>query len=151
MGEPACLICQGPKGDRELGRTQVWQDGLWRLTSSLIAPVPGFSYLEPKRHIPDITELDGPEAQTLGNVLALVTRLLREETGASLVYVNVFGERIAHLHFNLAPHHPGDPLRGGPGMLAEGADPLPEADLRLVIDRVRQRLADKHTPDQLGA
>lgn len=128
---------------------QVWQDGLWRLTSSLVAPVPGFSYLEPKRHIPDITELDGLEARTLGSVLALVTRVLREETEASLVYVNVFGERIAHLHFNLAPHRPGDPLRGGPGMLAEGAGPLPEADLRLIIDRVGQRLADKHTPNRL--
>lgn len=149
MGEPACLICRGLEGDRELGRMQVWQDGLWRLTSSLVAPVPGFSYLEPKRHIPDITELDGLEARTLGSVLALVTRVLREETEASLVYVNVFGERIAHLHFNLAPHRPGDPLRGGPGMLAEGAGPLPEADLRLIIDRVGQRLADKHTPNRL--
>ncbi|MGE0599152.1 MAG: HIT family protein [Dehalococcoidia bacterium] len=103
----------------------MWEDGLWRLTTSLVAPVAGFSYLEPKRHIPDITTLDGPEAETLGLVLARVTSALKQATNAELVYVNVFGERVAHLHFNLAPHTKGDALTGGPGMLAPGAD-IPE-------------------------
>jgi diadenosine tetraphosphate (Ap4A) HIT family hydrolase len=68
--------------------------------------------------------------------------VIKQESGAELVYVNVFGERVAHLHFNIAPHRPGDPLCGGPGMVHKDATPLPEAELRPVIKRVEARLAD---------
>ncbi len=133
-------MCNWPEADRYFQRVQVWENDLWRLTTSLVAPVPGFSYLEPKRHIPYITDLDGPEAVALGPTLALVTAHLKEITGAKLVYVNVFGERVAHLHFNLAPHRDGDALRGGPGMLLETAPPLPPTDLEDIANRLRQRL-----------
>ncbi len=135
-----CLICDHAAVDREFQRVEVWRDGLWRLTTSLIAPVPGFSYLEPLRHISHITDLDGPEADTLGAVLARVTATLKDVTRADLVYVNVFGERVAHLHFNIAPHREGDALTGGPGLLREGAEPIPEQVLTDIADRVRDQL-----------
>jgi len=31
-------------------------------------PITGFAHFEPLRHIPDITQLDGDEAATLGQV-----------------------------------------------------------------------------------
>src|SRR5262250_482879 len=99
-----CAICRGRSADAEMMRTQVWEDQLWRLTVSLSAEVPGFAYLEPKRHIPHITDLDGEEAATLGPVLARVCRILREETTSELVYLYVFGDGIPHLHIHLAPH-----------------------------------------------
>ncbi len=135
-----CLLCNWPEADAYFQRMEVWQNPLWRLTTSLVAPVAGFSYLEPKRHIPHVTELDGEEAATLGLTLAGVTRTLRETTGAQIVYVNVFGERLAHLHFNLAPHREGDALRGGPAMLVEGAPPLPRHELEATAARIRERL-----------
>jgi diadenosine tetraphosphate (Ap4A) HIT family hydrolase len=136
-----CVICRGRDGDRELGRVLVWEDDLWRVTASVIAPVVGFSYLEPKRHIPHVTDLDGAEATNLGSVLARVTRILLEETGAELIYVSVFGERVPHLHFNLAPHRAGDALAGGPGMITGEPRPLPEHELLTVANRVAQRLS----------
>jgi hypothetical protein len=69
-----CAICRGPDGDAEFERFQVWEDRHWRLTVSLAAEVPGFAYLEPKRHVPHITDLDGPEAQSFGEVLARTTK-----------------------------------------------------------------------------
>ena len=96
-----CILCRGPEADQELGVIQVWEDSYWRMTTSLDAEVLGFSYLEPKRHIPHITDLDGEEAHTLGEVLAQLTTALREETGAELVYVYVFGGGVAHLHLHL--------------------------------------------------
>jgi diadenosine tetraphosphate (Ap4A) HIT family hydrolase len=135
-----CLLCQPAAADAYFQRALVWEDRLWRVTTSLVAPVAGFSYLEPKRHIPHVTDLDGEEAAQLGSTLARVTRALRDETGAALVYVNVFGERVAHLHFNLAPHVDGDALRGGPGMLVEGASPRPRAELEAIARRVSRRL-----------
>ena len=72
--ETVCVLCRGPAGDSELGRVQVWEDALWRLTIATEGEVAGFAYLEPKRHVPHITELQGEEAHTLGRVLAQVTR-----------------------------------------------------------------------------
>jgi diadenosine tetraphosphate (Ap4A) HIT family hydrolase len=135
--ETGCAICRGASFDIEFGRTLIWQDDLWRLSTSFIAPVVGFSYLEPRRHIPHITDLDGPEAATLGPTLARVTRLLERETRADLIYVLVFGERVAHLHFNLAPHPDGDALTGGSG-LANPDAPVPSPDEhRDFVDRLR--------------
>jgi diadenosine tetraphosphate (Ap4A) HIT family hydrolase len=121
-----CLLCDPAAADDYFQRTLVWQDTLWRLSCVTQGPIPGFAHLEPRRHIPFITELDGPEAATLGTVLARVTRALREAADAEKVYVYVFGDHVPHLHFNLAPHRAGDGLRSGPGLL----DPLsPDTDL----------------------
>ena len=154
--DPSCLICRGAAGDAEFQRVEAWQDSLWRLTVSLAAEVPGFAYLEPKRHIPDITELDGEEAATFGLVMAKVTAALKAETGAELVYVYVFGGGIPHLHVHLAPHRAGDALneqmiRGeltseklpsGVEMFVSREFPaLPQAELAAVAERVARRLA----------
>ncbi len=140
MTSAYCLLCDWPAADREFDRVEVWRDHLWRVTTSLVAPVPGFSYLEPRRHIPHFTDLDSEEAATLGARLAWVTGVLREATAADLVYVNVFGERVAHLHFNLAPHRAGDALQGGRAMIAPDASPVPRPELQDVSERLRQAL-----------
>ena len=150
-----CVICRGPDGDAEFERFQVWEDRHWRLTVSLAAEVPGFAYLEPKRHVPHITELDGPEAQSFGEVLARTTKALREETGAALVYVYIFGDGVPHLHVHLAPHRANDALSsqmvrgelreehlpsGITRVVSAAFPPLPESELRRVGLRVGQRL-----------
>ncbi len=150
-----CVICRGVAGDAGLQRIQVWEDALWRLTLSLEAEVLGFAYLEPKRHIPHITNLDGEEARTFGEVLARVTQVLREETGAELVYVYVFGGGVPHLHVHLAPHRPNDALNtqmirgeviteqmpnGAERFISKDFPPLPEEEQRVVARRVQQRL-----------
>jgi diadenosine tetraphosphate (Ap4A) HIT family hydrolase len=106
----SCIICKRTEGDAELGRIQVWEDDLWRLTVGKGGEVLGFSYLEPKRHVPHITDLGGPEAATLGGVLAWACRALQEAADAQLVYIYVFGGGVPHLHIHLAPHRTGDAL-----------------------------------------
>ena len=150
-----CVICRSVAGDAELQRIQVWEDALWRLTISLEAEVLGFAYLEPKRHIPHITDLAGEEARTFGEVLARVTKVLREETDAELVYVYIFGGGVPHLHVHLAPHRPNDALNtqmirgevineklpsGAGRYISKDFPPLPEDEQRVVAGRVQQRL-----------
>lgn len=144
MPEPPrdCLLCRPADADRYFGRTRVWSDGLWRLAVVNHGPVVGFAHLEPLRHIPHITDLAGPEADSFGRVLARVTRVLRDVTGAELVYAYVFGERVAHFHVNLAPHHDGDALQGGPAMLRPEAVGAPAADHLATAAAVTRRLAD---------
>ncbi len=107
-----CILCSGVEGDPEMGRVQVWEDDLWRLTTSVhpVETVAGFSMLEPRRHIEDITHLDGEEARSFGETIGRVTAAIKEATGAELVYVYVFGGHVPHLHVHLAPHKDGDSL-----------------------------------------
>ena len=111
------MLCDVEEADAFFSRRRVWQDPLWRLSVVLQGPVVGFAHLEPRRHIPFITDLDGPEAASLGAVLAHATAGIRGATAADKVYVYVFGDRVPHLHFNLAPHRPGDMLAGGAGLI----------------------------------
>jgi diadenosine tetraphosphate (Ap4A) HIT family hydrolase len=155
VADSDCALCRFAEGDVELERVQVWEDRLWRLTMSISGYTLGFAYLEPKRHIPHITDLDGEEAASLGPTLARVTSALKSAAGAELVYVYVFGGGVPHLHFHLAPHRAGDALstaiiRGelefqrlpsGAGKAISREFPeLPAADIRAVIDRVRTAL-----------
>lgn len=138
MTSAYCLLCDWPAADREFDRVEV--------VGSPVAGddqprrVLGLPDLEPRRHIPHFTDLDSEEAATLGARLAWVTGVLREATAADLVYVNVFGERVAHLHFNLAPHRAGDALQGGRAMIAPDASPVPRPELQDVSERLRQAL-----------
>ena len=152
---PECLLCRGPAGDGELDRIEVWRDELWRLTVSVAAEVEGFAYLEPFRHIRWITELDGAEARTFGDVMARVTSALKAATGAGVVYVYVFGSGIPHLHVHLAPPHEGDALSdqlikgniveeklpsGITRLVSDAFPPLPEERLRHVASLVQKAL-----------
>jgi len=134
---------------------QLWEDGLWRLTVSLDAEIAGMSYLEPKRHIPHITDLDGEEGRTLGTVLGKVSKSLQDATTTKLVFLHVFGGHINHLHFFLVPHKPGDGASahiveseyeverriGGATRWGSREYPkLPRKDLESVADRIRKLL-----------
>jgi diadenosine tetraphosphate (Ap4A) HIT family hydrolase len=136
---------------------QVWEDELWRLTTSVSGdPVPGFSYLEPKRHLPFVTDLGGDEARTFGPVMARTTRALKEATEAEIVYVYIFGEGINHLHVHLAPHRKGDGLNdqmvkgtlmerrlrsGATLLVSREYPPLTDEALRKAADRIRLLLS----------
>jgi diadenosine tetraphosphate (Ap4A) HIT family hydrolase len=153
-----CTICAGVAGDEPMCRVQVWEDDLWRLTTS-IGPgdiTLGFSYLEPKRHIPDITGLSGPEAETFGEVVARCSSALKQATRCELVYLYVFGGSIPHLHVHLAPHNAGDGLNddllkgafetrqldnGAVGYVSLDYPALPAEDCVAVADAVRELLA----------
>jgi diadenosine tetraphosphate (Ap4A) HIT family hydrolase len=153
-----CPMCRGAAADEELERIEVWQDAHWRLTVSVSSEVAGFAYLEPKRHIRYITELDGPEAATFGPAMARSTKALKEATGTDVVYVYIFGDGVPHLHVHLAPHRSGDALNDQMirGEIVEEKLPngmtrfsssefpaLPRARLLETAERVRPLLASR--------
>jgi diadenosine tetraphosphate (Ap4A) HIT family hydrolase len=142
MTADGCLLCRVEEADAFFGRQRVWEDDYWRLSVVVHGAVPGFAHLEPHRHIPFITDLDGVEAATLGPMLARATVALRAATAADKVYVYVFGDRVPHLHFNLAPHVPDGPLTGGRGLLREGAPEIDPAVHQRVAVAVADGLAD---------
>lgn len=151
-----CPMCRGAAADEELERIEVWQDAHWRLTVSLSSEVAGFAYLEPKRHIRYVTELDGPEAATFGPALARSTSALKEAAGAEVAYVYIFGDGVPHLHVHLAPHRAGDALNdqmirgelteeklpnGMTRFSSSEFPPLPREQLAQIADQVRHRMS----------
>lgn len=151
-----CAICAGTARDGELERLEVWRDAHWRLTVSISSEVAGFAYLEPLRHIPYITDLDGAEAASFGPTIARCTRILREVTGADVVYAYIFGDGIPHLHVHLAPHRAGDALNdqmirgelieeklpsGMTRFTSAAFPPLPRAQLEEIAERVRRGMS----------
>ena len=157
MTDVDCALCNVPAVDADFGRVEVWRDSLWRLTTSIGPgdPTPGFSYLEPLRHIRYVHELDGEESVTFGPVLARCAAALKEATSAELVYVYIFGGGIPHLHVHLAPHVAGDALNesilqgefekrplpsGCVAIVSKDFLEVPEEELARVADRVRELL-----------
>jgi diadenosine tetraphosphate (Ap4A) HIT family hydrolase len=153
--DPACVLCDPARAERELHRSVVWEDAVWRLSTTLFGAVPGFSYLEPKRHVPHITDLAGVEATTFGPAMARVTSALKDATGTDLVYVYVFGGGVPHLHVHLAPHRENDALnsailrgeltferqpKGTTLMRSADFPPRPDAELRAAADAIRNML-----------
>ena len=152
---PTCALCDGPVGDPGLFREEVWGDELWRLTMSTEGYTTGFAYLEPKRHVPHVEDLDGREALTFGPTLARVCAILRDVTGAERVYVYIFGGGIPHLHVHIAPHREGDALSsaivrgdvideplpsGAHRLVSTEFEEIPASEIRAVIERTRERL-----------
>jgi diadenosine tetraphosphate (Ap4A) HIT family hydrolase len=159
-----CILCRGIWADPELNRVQVWENRLWRLTVSLEAEVLGFSYLEPKRHIPSIVELDGEEAAQFGGVVSRISSALKETTEADQIYIYIFGGGVEHLHVHLAPHRKGDALSSNmirgkiredvlPGgavrMVSDEYPLLPEEKQREVARQVRRKLSKDSSGDWL--
>ncbi|HEX5008121.1 MAG TPA: hypothetical protein VFV70_13470 [Hyphomonadaceae bacterium] len=155
MTKSDCALCAGATRDAELERVEVWRDAHWRLTVSLSSEVAGFAYLEPLRHIPHITDLDGAEAAGFGPAIARCTRVLREVTWAEVVYAYIFGDGIPHLHVHLAPHRTGDALNdqmvrgelveeklpsGMTRFTSAAFPPLPRTRLEQVAKRVRRQM-----------
>ena len=118
--------------------------------------MPGFAYLEPKRHIAYVTDLDGEEARSFGAVLAASTRALKDATGADIVYAYIFGDGVPHLHVHLAPHRAGDALNdqmirgeiveeklpsGMTRIISRDFPPVSREHLLAIAARVRDRLA----------
>lgn len=143
MSEADCVLCAGSSMDHALMVEEVWADDLWRLTTVRVGELAGYSYLSPRRHIPYITDLDGEEAATFGAVVARTTQAIKEETGAELVYVYVFGGGVDHFHAHLAPHRePGSPLIDDPIKGAKHMTRLPTGEEVWSSDRYQLQSAD---------
>jgi len=79
--------------------------------------VPGWVFLETRRHTEGPMGMDEAEADELGSLLARLTGAIEEVTGAEKVYVVAYGELFPHFHLLLHPRLPFSPPElSGPGL-----------------------------------
>jgi diadenosine tetraphosphate (Ap4A) HIT family hydrolase len=111
--------------DEALLVTEVWSDEFWRLTATTVGEIAGYCYLSTRRHISDISDLDGGEQECFGAVVARTSSAIKQATGADHICVYVLGDGVDHLHLHLAPR------RGSTSPLVD--DPIKGARHRVIL------------------
>jgi diadenosine tetraphosphate (Ap4A) HIT family hydrolase len=108
-----CPICAKHRGEGPLVGPIVWED-----EHCLVFHAPlggqdtvflGYLFLETRRHVPYLADLDDAEAAAIGRVASRLARGLRTELRADFVFSAIVGTGVAHFHQHLFARHPGTP------------------------------------------
>ena len=99
----------------------------------------GYLFVEARRHLPELGDLDPDEAAAVGRAAARWSRALQDVASAEHVYAAVIGHGIGHLHVHLIPRYPGTPREYWWTRVDEWPDAPrgDEAAIRSLIDRLR--------------
>lgn len=103
---PDCEICARESSDEEPPGGWVLRTDQW---SACVAPgfeVPGWLFVELRRHSEGPMGMDDAEAAELGGVVRDVSAAIQSAMGAERVYVLAFGELYPHFHVVLIPRMP---------------------------------------------
>jgi diadenosine tetraphosphate (Ap4A) HIT family hydrolase len=107
----------------------LWQDDRWRLCQWEGYEVPGWLFLELRRHAEGLWSLNRQEREELGDLLWRTSLALRKWEGCEKVYAVAFGENVPHFHVLLVARTEETPPshRGGTLVTRAGAMRDPEA------------------------
>jgi diadenosine tetraphosphate (Ap4A) HIT family hydrolase len=113
VAEPeACAICEKHRGEGPLGGELVVEDEhLLAFHAPASAEDPaylGYLFVETRRHVAELGDLTGEEADALGRLAARLSSAL-VRVGADHVYAAVIGDRARHFHLHLVGRQPGTP------------------------------------------
>ncbi len=143
----SCFVCDKHAGRIEVPGGALYRDELLYASHGIIPEGRSRTYLgtlfvEPRRHLSGIAELDDREARELGLLTTRLARALKHSEGAEHVYVFVLGHHVDHLHVWLVPRYPGTPPEYLPFRLSEWPD-APKGDaaaIAALCERVRAQL-----------
>jgi histidine triad (HIT) family protein len=113
-GVDTCYICQKQRNEIIVPGGPIYEDDLIYVGHAAIPEGETTAYLgafliEPKRHVPDMAELEDQEARSIGSMITRVSRILKEVVGAEHVYMFRLGHHVDHLHVWIVPRYPGTP------------------------------------------
>ena len=109
-----CLICRKDRGQIVVPGGTIIEDDLLTAGHVQIRPGQTTAYLgylmaEPKRHVPGLEGLTDEEAQTLGLLVARLSRALVATEGADHIYASVLRDAVPHAHVHGVARYPGAP------------------------------------------
>jgi diadenosine tetraphosphate (Ap4A) HIT family hydrolase len=101
----------------------------------------GYLFVEPRRHVAELGELDPDEAAALGKAASAAAEAL-QTNGAEHVYAAVIGHGVDHLHLHLIARYPDTPREYWWTRVDEWPDaPRGGAEeIAAFMDRLRQKL-----------
>lgn len=117
--ESRCLACDVTARRIVPPGGTIHEEGGWLLEHA-IGPVPlkGWLILKPKRHVEHLAALNPDETQSLGPLIAKVSRALMNALEPERVYLCSFGEVVKHVHLYFVPRYKNMPP-SGPGILVQ--------------------------------
>jgi histidine triad (HIT) family protein len=106
-------------------------------------PYRGYLFVEPRRHVAGLADLDPAEATEAGRLVTAAAAALRAVAGADHVYAAVIGHAIPHLHIHVIPRYPGTPREWWWTRLDEWPDAprVDEVEARRLAARLRPLIA----------
>lgn len=118
MPAPAgCDLCDltHTPGPPDVLGGRIHETAAWSVGTIPALPAPDAVVIQSRRHVCGLWNMDSFESATLGPLLSLVSRALRELSAAERVYAFTMGEAFEHLHIALVPRV-GDTLDGARGV-----------------------------------
>ena len=94
-------------GDRDL----IYEDDLFKVVLDPYPRMKGHTIVVYKPHREDVSELSEDEAGRVFQMCVRIVKAIKEGLGAEKVYLNTMCDgEINHLHVELFPSYPGDPI-----------------------------------------
>ncbi len=109
-----CLVCRKHRGEASAPGGAIYEDDLifvshaqlWRDEQTHYL---GHVFIETKRHVPELADLNEAEACALGLFTSRVARSLMQVLGVEHVYSFVIGDGVPHVHVHVIGRYPGAP------------------------------------------
>ncbi|MFG1794869.1 HIT family protein [Nocardia sp. NPDC049149] len=96
-----CAICAKHRGVGALVGPVVFEDDLVVVTHRPLAnntPVPGYLFVETRRHTPSVSTLTDAEASAVGWAVTRAARAIQHELAPEFVFSAVTGRSVVHFH-----------------------------------------------------
>jgi diadenosine tetraphosphate (Ap4A) HIT family hydrolase len=145
-----CPICRKQRGELDLAGGVVFEDALIfvshaRLWGGQKDHYLGHLFVEPRRHVAELADLNGEEAQAIGLFTSRVARALMHTGGVEHVYAFVIGDGVPHVHVHVIGRYPGAPREYWGPRVDEwpGAPRGGEAEVAAVAGRIRAFLREE--------
>jgi len=109
-----CFICRKHRGLETVPGGAIYQNELLYVSHAQLwggeaTHYLGHLFVEPKRHIPELAQLNEDEAKEIGMYMSLSARAIQAVCGAEHVYSFVIGDHVPHVHVHVIGRYPGAP------------------------------------------
>ena len=146
-----CLVCRKHKGEIAIPGGVTYENGLIFVSHAQLGKDEkehylGHLFIESKRHVAELADLTGQEAQMIGLFTSRVANALLHTQGMEHIYTFFIGDGVPHVHVHVIGRYPGAPRE----FWGTKVDEWPEApkgsehEIEQVADRVRSFLSEHY-------
>ena len=146
-----CFVCRKHRGEVDIpggvihendliyiSHAQLWEDEKEHYL--------GHVFVEPKRHVAEVSDLTEEEAQAIGIYTGRIAKALLHTENMEHIYIFVIGDGVLHVHYHVIGRYPGAPRE----YWGQKVDDWPEApkgaevEITQVAERLRTFLIENY-------
>lgn len=139
-----CFVCRKHRGEVDIPGGVIYENDLIYISHAQLwgdekEHYLGHVFVEPRRHVAEISELTEEEAQVIGVYTNRIAKALLHTESMEHIYIFVIGDGVPHVHYHVIGRYPGAPREyWGPKVddwpeAPKGA----EAEIAQVAERLR--------------